>query len=99
MPSANTVQTTATEARARLQVVKGKNGANPTEERNRFLLAAAQYAITKYVRGDNIPENAEYLGYVDAKKLLPDFKFKTYAEFVDDLMAGTVSRPYEGVII
>ena len=99
MPSANTVQTTATEARARLQVVKEKNDANPTEGRNRFLLAAAQHAITKYVRGDNTPENAEYLGYVDAKKLLPDFKFKTYAEFVDDLMAGTVSKPYEGVII
>ena len=99
MPSANTVQTTATEARARLQVVKEKNDANPTEGRNRFLLAAAQHAITKYVRGDNTPENAEYLGYVDAKMLLPHFKYKTYAEFVDDLMAGNVSRPYEGVII
>lgn len=51
------------------------------------------------MRTDNTPENAEYLGYIDARKLLPDFKYKTFAEFLDDLMAGSVSRPYEGVVV
>jgi hypothetical protein len=51
------------------------------------------------VRADNTSENAEYLGYIDARKLLPDFEYKTFAEFLDDLMVGSVSRPYEGVVI
>jgi hypothetical protein len=80
-------------------VAKESYDADPTERRNRFLLAAAQYAVTKYIRADNTPENAKYLGYVDAKRLLPDFKYKSYAEFIDDLMAGEISRPYDGVDI
>jgi hypothetical protein len=95
----NAIQTTESEARARLQAVKEKYDADPTEGRNRFLLAAAQYAITKYVRADNTPENAEYLGYIDARKLLPDFKYRTFGELLDDLMAGGVRRPYEGVMV
>lgn len=95
----NAIQTTESEARTRLQTVKQKHDADPTEGRNRFLLAAAQYAITKYVRADNTPENAEYLGYIDARKLLPDFKFRTFGEFLGDLMAGGVRRPYQGVMV
>ena len=93
------MQTNESDARSRLQAVKGKHDADPTEGRNRFLLAAAQYTITKYVRADNTPENAEYLGYIDAKQLLPDFGCRTFAEFLNDLIAGGVSRPYEGVVI
>jgi len=71
---ANTPQTNESDARSRLEAAKEQYDADPGEGRNRFLLAAAQYAITKYVRADNTPENAEYLGYVDARKLLPGFK-------------------------
>jgi hypothetical protein len=99
MCGANAMQTNESEARSRLQAVKEKYDADPTEGRNRFLLAAAQYAITKYVRADNTPQNAEHLGCIDARKLLPDFEYRTFAEFLDDLMAGSVSRPYEGVVV
>jgi hypothetical protein len=99
MCGADMSQTNESDARSRLQVVKEQYDADPGEGRNRFLLAAAQYAITKYVRADNTPENAEYLGYIDARNLLPHFKYMTFAEFLDDLMAGSVSRPYEGVVI
>jgi hypothetical protein len=98
MCGANAMQTNESEARSRLQAVKEKYDADP-EGRNRFPLAAAQYAITKYVQADNMPENAEYLGYIDARKLLPDFKNRTFGEFLDDLMAGSVRRPYEGVMV
>jgi hypothetical protein len=49
------------------------------------------------VRGDNTPDNARYLGYVDANDLYPDFQYVGYGEFVDDLMAGKIERPYLGV--
>ncbi|GLA62065.1 hypothetical protein AtubIFM55763_007281 [Aspergillus tubingensis] len=32
-----------------------------------------QYRISWYIRGDNTPEYAEYLGYLDFWKLFPDF--------------------------
>jgi hypothetical protein len=99
MCDANTPKTNENDARSRLKAVKEKYDANPNERRNRFLLAAAQYTITKYVRADNTPENAEYLGDIDVRKLLPGFKYKTFAEFLDDLMTGGVSRPYEGVVM
>ena len=60
-------------------------------------MAAAQYAITKYVRGDNTPEHARYLGYISANELFPEFRFKSYAEFVDELVAGKIERPYPNV--
>lgn len=82
------------EARATLQARKEAFAANPTDISNRYRMAAAQYAITKYVRGDNTPEYAEYLGYVNANKLFPDFKYRSYADFVDELIAGEVERPY-----
>jgi hypothetical protein len=90
-------QVSDSEALARLQARQEAFAANPELRANRFLLAAAQYAITKYVRGDNRPENARYLGYVDANELFPDFRYTRYGEFVDDLMAGTIGRPYPDI--
>jgi len=51
------------------------------------------------VREDNTPDNAKYLGYVDANDLYPDFQYIRYDEFVDDLVAGRIKRPYPGVTI
>jgi hypothetical protein len=92
--TADLTQVTDSEALARLQVRQEAFSANPELRANRFLLAAAQYAITKYVRGDNTAENARYLGYVDANELFPDFRYTRYEEFVDDLIAGRIKRPY-----
>lgn len=94
---ADLIQISDSEALARLQVRQEAYAANPELQENRFLLAAAQYPITKYVRGDNTPENARYLGYVDANELFPDFEYVRYAEFVDDLMEGKIRRPYPGI--
>jgi hypothetical protein len=91
------MQISDSEALARLQVRQEAFAANPELRANRFLLAAAQYAITKYVRADNTPENARYLGYVDANDLFSDFRYTRYEEFVDDLVAGTIERPYPDI--
>jgi hypothetical protein len=91
------VQISDTDAVAQLEMCRKAYEAYPEQRANRFLLAAAQYAITKYVRRDNTPENARYLGYVDANELYPDFRYVRYDEFVDDLVAGKIKRPYPGV--
>jgi hypothetical protein len=73
--------------------------ANPGDWVLQVKLAQAQYLPTKYLRGDNTPGSAEYLGYVDARTLYPDFRFATFADFVDELMKGEVRKPYASVQI
>ena len=49
---------------------------------------------SKYVRGDNNPEYAKYLGYLDARELYPDFTPVSFKEFLEDVLAGGMKRPY-----
>lgn len=60
-------------------------------------MASAEYEFSKYVRVDNRAVYARYLGYLDARELYPDFKPRTFGEFVRDLMDGKVKRPYSGM--
>ncbi|KAJ4079900.1 hypothetical protein NW760_015135 [Fusarium oxysporum] len=57
-------------------------------------LAAAQYAYSTGVRGDNTPEYARYLGYLDGKELYPDFDFIPFRKYVSELIDGTARRAY-----
>ncbi|KAJ6479676.1 hypothetical protein C8R45DRAFT_1063245 [Mycena sanguinolenta] len=57
---------------------------------------AADYEYSKYVRGDNTPGYASYLGYLNAKELYPDFKPKGFQGFLQELLDGKVARPYAG---
>ncbi|KAI9172255.1 isoflavone reductase family protein [Paramyrothecium foliicola] len=59
-----------------------------------FQRSLAEYSVAKYIRKDNTPENAEYLGYISGRSLYPDFEFISFDQFVDDLMAGAIERPY-----
>jgi hypothetical protein len=60
----------------------------------RIGVMSSQYTYSKYVRKDNTPEYANYLGYLDARKLYPDLKPKSFKQFVGDLVDGKVQRPY-----
>ncbi|THZ49980.1 isoflavone reductase family protein [Aureobasidium pullulans] len=91
------VEISDTEAQNRLDARKAAYATDPENRSNRFLLAAAQYAVTKYVRGDNTPENARYLGYVSANELYPEFRYNSYTEFVDELLTGKIERPYPDI--
>ncbi|KAK2759889.1 hypothetical protein FQN54_002623 [Arachnomyces sp. PD_36] len=53
-----------------------------------------QYYYSWGIRGDNTPENAEYLGYNSSKDLYPDFKPAKFSDFVKDLLNGKVNRVY-----
>jgi hypothetical protein len=87
-------QKSADEARATLQAREEEYIADREDRLKRFHFMMAQYVVSKYVNEDNSPENAKYLGYIDAHDLFPDFKYTTSTEFMDDLLAGKVRKPY-----
>ncbi|KAG9251776.1 isoflavone reductase [Emericellopsis atlantica] len=53
-----------------------------------------QYRLSWGVRGDNNPEYAKYLGYLDGKELYPDFEFTTFDQYLDELLEGKGSKVY-----
>lgn len=88
------MQKSAEDVQASLNAAEKKTAEDPSNVPNMYLLAYAQYCNTKYVRADNTPENAEYLGYLNGRELYPDFEWMGFADFVDNLIAGEVKRPY-----
>ncbi len=84
----------AEEIHANVQTARETCEADPADQASKYMLAHAQYCLTKYVRVDNTPENAEYLGYISARELYPDFTFMKFADFVDDLIACKGQRMY-----
>ncbi|OJD30594.1 isoflavone reductase family protein [Diplodia corticola] len=65
----------------------------PDNFMNRIRRFEADYHYSKYVRGDNQPEYAKYLGYLDARELYPDFRPITFREFMKDLLDGKIQKP------
>ncbi|RAH42162.1 aromatic alcohol reductase [Aspergillus brunneoviolaceus CBS 621.78] len=75
-------------ARMRLAHSPGDTGA---------LLAhvAAQLFYSWGIRGDNTPENAEYLGYLSGKDLYPDFEYVSFEEYIREVHRGEVEGVYQ----
>ncbi|KAF7367929.1 Glycoside hydrolase [Mycena sanguinolenta] len=55
----------------------------------------ADYNYSKYVRGDNTPTYAKYLGYLDTRELYPDFMPISFKEFAKELLEGGIESPSE----
>ncbi len=88
------VQRSAEEALANLKAAKAAAETDPANPMNMAGLAIAEYCVSKYVRADNTPENAEYLGYINGRELYPDFAWIKFTDLVDELIAGSVRRPW-----
>jgi len=58
------------------------------------MLAMLSYDYSKYIREDNTPENAKYLGYLDARELYPDFQPITFEEFLKEALDGKAAKIY-----
>lgn len=58
--------------------------------------AMYEYNNSTYLRGDNTPEIAKYLGYVDATELYPDFKPIKFEKYFEGMLEGKGKRPYDG---
>ncbi|CAG9984505.1 unnamed protein product [Clonostachys byssicola] len=57
-------------------------------------LGMAQYKYLLGIRGDNTPEHAKYLGYLDAKELYPDIVASSFKNYMNDLFTGNIKAPY-----
>lgn len=57
-------------------------------------LGMAQYKYLLGIRGDDTPEHAKYLGYLDAKELYPDIVASPLKDYMNDLFTGKIKAPY-----
>ncbi|KAE9368833.1 NAD(P)-binding protein [Stipitochalara longipes BDJ] len=61
-----------------------------------FTFVGLEYRYSMYVRGDNDPEYAKYLGYLDARDLYPDFVPRTFEAYAKELLDGNAVAIYQG---
>ncbi|KIX07470.1 uncharacterized protein Z518_02123 [Rhinocladiella mackenziei CBS 650.93] len=76
------------EANKNIEQAKKAWQKNPEEINAYFALAMAQYFMSVCIRGDNTPECAQYLGYLDCKDLYPDFEFYPFEQYLRDALDG-----------
>jgi hypothetical protein len=55
------------------------------------------YSYSKFLRGDNTPEYAKYLGYLDASYLYPDLVPRFFESFARDLLDGKAAVIFKGM--
>ncbi|KAH7303345.1 hypothetical protein B0I35DRAFT_364420 [Stachybotrys elegans] len=65
--------------------------ANPTNPAPYVIKGLMEYKWSRSIRGDNTPEHANYLGYLNARELYPDFQPKSMDEFVREVVKGGAS--------
>ncbi|KAJ7639900.1 hypothetical protein B0H17DRAFT_1216760 [Mycena rosella] len=69
--------------------------AEPANRMAHMMTFITDYQYSKYVRGDNTPTYAAYLGYLDARELYPDFRPRSFKEYVGELLEGKAVKPYQ----
>ncbi|KEF53093.1 uncharacterized protein A1O9_11001 [Exophiala aquamarina CBS 119918] len=67
----------------------------PTDFVARAEKLGAQYSLSWGIRGENTPEFARYLGYLDGKKLYPDVDFTSYESYVQEVVSGKAQGVYD----
>ncbi|KAJ9144968.1 Isoflavone reductase [Pleurostoma richardsiae] len=53
-----------------------------------------EYRYSWGIRGDNIPERARYLGYLDCRELYPDLKWTRLDDYVTEVLDGKARRVF-----
>ncbi|GFF44025.1 isoflavone reductase homolog P3 [Aspergillus udagawae] len=84
----------AEEIRASIERIETSLKVEPSNIPLRLSLVPLQYNFSKFVRGDNEPVYAKYLGYLDARELYPDFKPRRFSEFLGELLQGKAEPVY-----
>ncbi|QBZ57683.1 hypothetical protein PoMZ_02618 [Pyricularia oryzae] len=73
---------------------KAKLAADPKDQDAGMELTVTQYFYSMGVRGDSTPEVADYLGYLDSRRLYPDIKASTLREYYKTVLEGKEANPY-----
>ncbi|KAF4425276.1 hypothetical protein F53441_14159 [Fusarium austroafricanum] len=85
------------EAEKTIAAVKKGIAENPSDFSLQIQLINIGYKYNWGIRGDNTPDHAKYLGYLDAKELYPDVQCKSIREFSKEVIEGSRSAaPYQG---
>ncbi|GES63761.1 isoflavone reductase family protein [Aspergillus terreus] len=79
---------------ASVEQAKAALAEDPHDPMKRRSLFIAQYQHSKYVRRDNTPDYADYLGYINAGELYPDFQPVTFRDFFAEVLAGKGRKVY-----
>ncbi|KAM0426092.1 hypothetical protein ACHAPT_008723 [Fusarium lateritium] len=86
---------TEEEVISRIEEARSNLEANPASLENFGHLGINQLLLSWGIRGDNTPENAQYLGYLDGKELYPDFEYLKFEDYVKAALEGTVKGVYK----
>nr|XP_036580294.1 isoflavone reductase family protein [Colletotrichum truncatum]KAF6788206.1 isoflavone reductase family protein [Colletotrichum truncatum] len=65
-------------------------------QRHQMGISLLAYDYSLWVRGDNMPENAKYLGYLDGKELYPNFQARSLEQYFKGILEGSIGRIYVG---
>lgn len=68
---------------------------NPKDPVLRVKKVYNQYCLSVGIRGENTPEYAQYLGYLDGKQLYPDVKFIAYEDYLQEVVEGKAVGIYD----
>ena len=87
-------QASGEEILAGVEAAKQALAKGSTDFRTLIAVTEGQYQYSWGIRGDNTPEHAKYLGYLDGKELYPDVKTISFEDYVKDLLTGNVTKVY-----
>lgn len=68
---------------------------NPKDPVLRVKKVYNQYCLSVGIRGENTPEYAQYLGYLDGKELYPGVKFTAYEDYLQEVVDGKAVGIYD----
>jgi hypothetical protein len=88
------VQESTQQIEERLEEATSALVQNPQDVTKRYPVYIAQYLHSKYVRQDNQPCYAKFLGYLDGRELYPDFSPISFREFFAEVLSGKGRKPY-----
>ncbi|KAF2177089.1 isoflavone reductase [Zopfia rhizophila CBS 207.26] len=83
------------EVRARIQEARDTLKQNPVDSGALFMVTTYQLLLSWGIRGDNTPENASYLGYLNGKDLYPDFQFIKFEDYVKEVLNEKIKGVYQ----
>ncbi|KAH6975186.1 hypothetical protein BKA56DRAFT_618703 [Ilyonectria sp. MPI-CAGE-AT-0026] len=83
------------EAAIKAGVDRAEADTPPAESFNYFEVVKYQYFNSLGLRGDNTPEYARYLGYLDATELYPNMKVTTPEAYCREVLSGKAMTIYQ----
>jgi hypothetical protein len=88
------VQESTQQIKERLEETKSALVKSPQDVTKRHPVYITQYLHSKYVRQDNQPCYAKFLGYLDGRELYPDLSLISFREFFAEVLSGKGRKPY-----